>query len=54
MSADTSVGSTMNIARKMGVLVAAATMSLGLLSISAPAEAKDTSWGCGGRCRTAP
>lgn len=44
----------MKIARKLGVLVAAATMSLGLISIAPPAQAMDSSWGCGGRCRTAP
>ncbi len=40
----------MNITRKVGITVAATAVSLGLLSISAPAQARDTSWGCGGPC----
>ncbi len=44
----------MNIARKICITVAATALSLGLLGISAPAHAKDSSWGCGGFCRTAP
>jgi hypothetical protein len=43
----------MNIARKLGILVAASALSVGLLGVSAPAQARDTSWGCGGYCRTA-
>jgi hypothetical protein len=43
----------MNIARKLGIIVAASALSVGLLGVSAPAQAKDTSWGCGGYCRTA-
>jgi hypothetical protein len=39
----------MNIGRKVAVVVAATGLSLGLLGISAPAQA-DTSWGCGGYC----
>ena len=41
----------MNIARKIGITVAATALSLGLLGVSAPAQAKDSSWGCGGSCR---
>lgn len=43
----------MNIARKLGIIVAASALSVGLLGVSAPAEARDSSWGCGGYCRTA-
>lgn len=43
----------MNIARKIGITVAATALSLGLLGVSAPAQAKDSSWGCGGFCRVA-
>ena len=42
----------MNFARKLGILVAASALSLGLVGVSAPAQAKDSSWGCGGYCRT--
>lgn len=34
-----------NLGRKIGITVAATAVSLGLLGVSAPAEAKDTSWG---------
>lgn len=34
-----------NFGRKFGITVAATAVSLGLLGVSAPAEAKDTSWG---------
>jgi hypothetical protein len=40
----------MNIGRKVAVALAAMGLSLGLLGISAPAQA-DSSWGCGGYCR---
>ncbi len=40
----------MNITRKIGITVAATAVSLGLLGVSAPAQARDTSWGCGGPC----
>ncbi|MFA6299425.1 MAG: hypothetical protein WCS84_13515 [Nocardioides sp.] len=44
----------MNIARKIVITVAAGALSVGLLGISAPAQAmKDSSWGCGGYCRVA-
>ncbi len=44
----------MNLARKIGITVAATALSLGLLGVSAPAQAvKDSSWGCGGYCRVA-
>ncbi|GGO73412.1 hypothetical protein [Nocardioides deserti] len=35
----------MNIARKVGITIAAAAVSVGLLGISAPAAHADTSWG---------
>ncbi|MBA8805497.1 hypothetical protein FB382_003788 [Nocardioides ginsengisegetis] len=38
----------MNIARKVAIALAATGISLGLLGITAPAQAMDTSWGCGG------
>lgn len=41
----------MNIARKIVITVAATALSVGLLGVSAPAQAKDSSWGCGGYCR---
>jgi hypothetical protein len=44
----------MTILRKAGVVLATSIMSLGVLGAVSPAEAKDTSWGCGGFCRTAP
>ncbi|VXC37842.1 hypothetical protein [Nocardioides sp. AX2bis] len=40
----------MNITRKIGITVAATAVSLGLLGVSAPAQARDSSWGCGGPC----
>jgi len=40
----------MSIVRKFGITIAATAVSLGLLGISAPAQA-DTSWGCGGYCK---
>ena len=42
----------MNIARKVAVVLVSATMSFGLLAISAPAHA-DSSWSgrCAGSCR---
>lgn len=40
----------MSFARKVGITVAATAISLGLLGVSAPAHAKDSSWGCGGYC----
>ena len=43
----------MNIARKITITLAATALSVGLLGVSAPAQAKDSSWGCGGYCRTA-
>ncbi len=42
----------MNITRKIGITLAASAMALGLLGVSAPAQARDSSWGCGGYCRT--
>ena len=43
-SDDTEVGQNMNIARKVAFVVATATLGVGLLGISAPANA-DMSWG---------
>ncbi len=40
----------MDLTRKFGIFVAATAVSLGLLGVSAPAQARDTSWGCGGPC----
>ncbi len=40
----------MNFTRKIGILIAATAVSLGLLGVSAPAQARDSSWGCGGPC----
>ena len=40
----------MSFTRKLGITVAATAISLGLLGVSAPAQAKDSSWGCGGYC----
>jgi hypothetical protein len=39
----------MRITRKVAVVLATAGLSLGLVGITAPAQA-DTSWGCGGYC----
>lgn len=44
----------MKILRRAGVVLAASIMSLSVLGVAAPAEARDTSWGCGGFCRPAP
>ncbi|WP_257866226.1 hypothetical protein [Nocardioides marmotae] len=35
----------MSIVRKVGITVAAATVSIGLLAVSAPAAQADTTWG---------
>lgn len=35
----------MNIARKITITVAATAISIGLLGVSAPAQARDSSWG---------
>lgn len=43
----------MSITRKIGIIVAATAVSLGLLGVSAPAQARDSSWGCGGPCLVA-
>ena len=43
----------MRITRKVAVVLATAGLSLGLVGITAPAQA-DTSWGCGGYCLRAP
>ncbi len=40
----------MDLTRKIGITVAATAVALGLLGVSAPAQARDTSWGCGGPC----
>ena len=39
--------------KKKLTLIAATAVALGAVS-TAPAVAKDTSWGCGGACRTLP
>ncbi|WP_298756969.1 hypothetical protein [uncultured Nocardioides sp.] len=39
--------------RRAAVVLASAIMSVGVLGAAAPAQA-DTSWGCGGFCRSAP
>lgn len=43
----------MKFARRLGIVIAATTVSLGLLGLTAPAQA-DSSWGCGGYCVKAP
>jgi len=40
----------MSIVGRFGIMIAATAVSIGLLGISAPAQA-DTSWGCGGYCK---
>ncbi len=40
----------MDLTRKIGITIAATAVSLGLLGVSAPAQARDSSWGCGGPC----
>lgn len=44
----------MNFARKLCITVATVALSVGLVGVSAPAQAKDSSWGCGGHCLIAP
>ncbi|MCM0621109.1 hypothetical protein [Nocardioides bruguierae] len=42
----------MKIVRKAGIVVATAALGLGLAAVTtAPAQAVDTSWGCGGYCK---
>ena len=40
----------MSMGRKLCITVAALAVSLGVVGVGAPAEAKDSSWGCGGLC----
>jgi hypothetical protein len=40
----------MEIARKVCITLAATAVSIGVLGVASPAEARDTSWGCGGAC----
>jgi hypothetical protein len=35
-----------NKTRKLGLLAAAAMLSLGIVGVGAPANAMDTTWGC--------
>ncbi len=44
----------MKFARKLCLTAAAGILGVTLLGMSAPASAHDSSWGCGGLCRTAP
>jgi hypothetical protein len=44
----------MTFARKLCITLAATAVSFAVLGVSAPAEAKDTSWGCGGACIVQP
>jgi hypothetical protein len=44
-----SEGSTMQILRKAAIVLASATLTVGIAGATAPAQA-DTSWGCGGFC----
>lgn len=37
---------------KIAAVVLALLATLSVVSTAAPAEAKDSSWGCGGACRT--
>lgn len=41
----------MHLVRKAGLVLATATLAVGALGAAAPAQAFDTSWGCGGHCR---
>lgn len=41
----------MQLVRKAALVVATTALSLGVLGAAAPAQAMDTSWGCGGHCR---
>lgn len=41
----------MKIVRKASLVIAAAAVGVGFLGMSAPAQAMDSSWGCGGYCR---
>jgi hypothetical protein len=38
--------SHVNKTRKLGLLAAAAMLSLGIVGVGAPANAMDTTWGC--------
>ncbi|MBM7508083.1 MULTISPECIES: hypothetical protein [Nocardioides] len=44
----------MKIVRKAGLVVATTAVTVGMLGFVAPAQAMDSSWGCGGYCRKAP
>jgi hypothetical protein len=45
----------MKLARKIGLAVAATVLGASAVTLAAPAaHAGDSSWGCGGGCRTAP
>jgi len=45
----------MKLTRAIAATVAVGLLSLGVVAGTAPsASAKDSSWGCGGYCRTAP
>ncbi|NPC98139.1 hypothetical protein [Nocardioides sp. zg-DK7169] len=44
----------MKLLRTLAVTLAATGLSVGMLSLTAPAAQADTSWGCGGLCRVAP
>ncbi len=44
----------MKMAQKFALAAAAGILGVSLLGMSAPAQAADSSWGCGGWCKTAP
>ena len=42
----------MKFARKIALATAAGVFGISLLGVSAPANAADSSWGCGGWCKS--
>ncbi|MGA8845319.1 MAG: hypothetical protein WB471_01755 [Nocardioides sp.] len=44
----------MKIVRKLALTTAASFLIIGMAGAITPAAAKDSSWGCGGMCRTGP
>ena len=44
----------MKIAQKLGLAAVAGILTVSVVGLSAPAQAMDSSWGCGGWCKTGP
>ena len=44
----------MKFAKKLALATAAGILSLSVVGLATPASAADSSWGCGGWCKTGP